>query len=143
MTGRGRTGVVASVALVLAAAVGCRGPAPASPASGDFICEPAHEQAGLIGERLTHGATELRDARAVRIDPPLGQYEYVVAARVQGEVGTWAVGPWLGGARIMSLDTVARRWSDWGSAISDRSAAGQQRKELSARPEVVAARACV
>jgi hypothetical protein len=112
-------------------------------------CQPADEQAGLIADRLTNGATELRRPRAVELHPPEGQYELVVAAEVVGEgltsgtIGVWGVGSWLGGARIMGIDDVARRWSDWGAAIPSRSPAGEQRSRMAARPEVEAARACV
>ena len=106
-------------------------------------CRPAAEEAGLIAQRLTGGATELRSPTAVPLNHPVGQYSLIVAGEVQGEAGAWAVGPWLGGVRILAVDHVARHWSDWGTAIPDDSPAGKQRTELARRPEVEAARACV
>ena len=132
---------LAILALVLAVVPACGRPA-SDRGSAAFRCEPGDDQAALIAQRLTSGATEARDGRAIRLDPPVGQYVYVVAARVQGEVGVWAVGPWLGGARIMAVDDVARRWSDWGTAIPDDSPAGSQRSQLASRPEVAAVRVC-
>lgn len=112
-------------------------PAPLQP------CRPAPEEAGLIAQRLTGGPTELRSPTAVPLNRPVGQYSLIVAAEVEGEVGAWGVGPWLGGVRILAVDPVARRWSDWGAAIADDTAAGKQRTDLAGRPEVQAARACV
>ena len=79
---------------------------------------------------------------------PVGQYAILVAARLDGSapdrpIGVWALGSWLGGARVMAIDGPARRWSDWGRAVADRSAAGQQRSRIAARPEVLAVRACM
>lgn len=133
--------LLAGVAAV-AAVAGCGEPA-AELVRGSPPCRPADEQAGLIAERLSNGATELRRAMAVRLEPPVGQYAFVVAAEVQGEVGVWAVGPWIGGVRIMGLDAVAHRWTDWGTAISSGSAAGEQRSRLASRPEAAAVRSCV
>ena len=94
------------------------------------------------------GATALRPAQAVALDPPLDNYFYVVAAAVEGpdaegQVGVWGTGSWLGGARVMALDENARRWSDWGTAISSQTPAGKQRSRLAARREVERAKACL
>lgn len=146
--------VVLPVAVVLLAASACtRGGAQRSGLDRP-PCQPGDEQAGLVAERLA-GGVSLREARAVRLDPPVDNYFYVVAAEidgpglevdgldVDGDVGVWGVGSWLGGARIMALDANARRWSDWGAAIPSRSPAGKQRARMAARPEVDRARACV
>jgi len=126
--------------------VACNDPiaAPARPPT----CEPADEQAALVAGRLANGATGLSGAQAVPLDPPVGQYAILVAARLDGSapdrpIGVWALGSWLGGARVMAIDGPARRWSDWGRAVADRSAAGQQRSRIAARPEVLAVRACM
>lgn len=123
---------------VLAALAGC-GAAPEEQRALPH-CRPAVEEAGLIAERVMGS---LAEPQAVPLDPPVGQYVLLVAAQVQGEVGVWAVGPWLGGARILAVDAAARRHSEWGTAIADSSPAGKQRKELAGRREVEAVRACV
>lgn len=127
------------LAVVLLVACGGDGadPAPLQP------CRPAAEEGGLVAQRLTGGATELRWPTAVPLNRPVGQYSLIVAGEVGGEVGAWGVGPWLGGVRILAVDPTARRWSDWGAAIADDTAAGAQRTELAGRPELEAARACV
>src|SRR5438067_1201411 len=72
-------------------------------------CQPADEQAALVAGRLTNGATGLSGAQAVPLDPPVGQYATLVAARIDGAadragtaapIGVWALGSWLGGARV-------------------------------------------
>lgn len=131
---------LAMVGIMLLAA--CRSTG-SQPDAVEPSCESGEDQAGLISERLAHGADELHDAKLVRLDPPVGQYAYVVAAEVEGEIGVWGVGPWLGGARVLSVDDVAQRWSTWGTAIPDDSPAGRQRAELARRPEVATVRACV
>ena len=132
---------------MLAILVACHHP-PAVPAQTP-TCQPADEQAALVAGRLVNGATGLSGAQAVPLDPPVGQCAILVAARIDGAsgsavpVGVWALGSWLGGARVMAIDGPARRWSDWGTAVADRSAAGQQRSRIAARPGVVAARGCM
>ncbi len=106
-------------------------------------CRAAEAEAGLIAQQLRGGVAGLQGAKALPLEPPVGQYALVVVGEVEGEVGVWAVGPWLGGARILAIDGAARRWSDWGTAIDDDSPAGRQRSELSKRPEVELVRACV
>ncbi len=133
---------LAAATFVLMLLAACRSTEPRTGAV-ERSCQPADDQAGLISERLTNGAEALHGPKLVRLEPPVGQYAYVVAAEVEGEIGVWGVGPWLGGARVLSVDDVARRWSTWGTAIPDDSPAGRQRAELARRPEVATVRACV
>ncbi len=135
--------VTVAVAISVVALAAACGSTEAPLGAVDGSCESGADQAGLITERLANGAEELQDPKLVRLEPPVGQYAYVVAAEVEGEIGVWGVGPWLGGARVLSVDDVARRWSTWGTGIPDDSPAGRQRTELARRPEVATVRACI
>lgn len=136
----------AVVALLVLTTAGCGDGAGRSEGASNGPCLDGGQQAGVIAERLVGGATSLGAAQAVALDPPYQNYFYVVAAEIQGtdgQIGVWATGSWLGGARVMALDENARRWSDWGTAISEESPAGRQRSRLARRAEVDRVRGCV
>jgi len=134
---RQRSTIWLMLALLVACGHGEPAPPPVQP------CRPATEEAGLIAQRLADGATEIARAQAVPLNRPVGQYVLIVAGEVDGEIGAWGVGPWIGGARILAVDAVALHQVDWGAAIADDSAAGKQRSQLARRAELEAARACV
>ncbi|MDP8938668.1 MAG: hypothetical protein M3O23_13240 [Actinomycetota bacterium] len=124
-------------------AAGCgAGDGPAAP-TGPFECRAAEGEAALIATGLVDPAAPVTDPRAVALDPPVFAYTVVVAARVGGEVGAWAMGSHATGARVFALDDTARRTTTWGAAVEPDSPPDQQRQRVAVRPEVEAARRCV
>jgi hypothetical protein len=129
-----------ALALAVAAACGVGGGAAAP--TGPFECRPATSEGALIATGLVDRGATVDVPRAVALEPPVHAYTLVVAARVGGEVGVWAMGSHATGARVFALDATARRTTTWGAAIDPGSPPDQQRRKVAARPEVEAARRC-
>jgi hypothetical protein len=129
--------------LALAVATGCGGGGAGTAPAGPFECRPAASEGALIATGLVDRAATVDEPRAVALDPPVYAYTLVVAARVDGEVGTWAMGSHATGARVFALDGTARRTTTWGAAVDPGSPPDQQRQKVAVRPEVEAARRCV
>lgn len=114
-------------------------------------CEPAGNQQLSIIEGLKGGASSLRKATAVALNPPVGTFRFVVVAEIDGggalagdgQVGAWGTsGPSAGGL-IFALDATAQRYSQWGEDATEGSPADLLRDEAASRPEVAEARACL
>lgn len=123
-------------------ATSCGGDPPAGPA-GPFECRAAESEAALIATGLVHPAATVAGARAIALEPPVYAYTLVVAGRVGGEIGVWAMGSHATGARVFALDHAARRTTTWGAAVEPGSPPDEQRRKVAARPEVEAVRGCV
>lgn len=136
----GRWAWLVAVALAVAGCGGNDGPAART---GPFQCRVAEGEAALIATGLVDPAATVSGARAIALDPPVYAYTLVVAARVGGEVGAWAMGSHVTGARVFALDGTARRTTTWGAAVDPGSPPDKQRQRVAARPEVEAARRCV
>lgn len=114
-------------------------------------CEPAGNQLLSIIEGLKGGASSLRKATAVALNPPVGTFRFVVVAEIDGggalagdgQVGAWGTpGPNASGV-IFALDATAQRYSRWGEDATEGSPAASLRDEAASRPEVAEARACL
>lgn len=121
----------------------------ANQASG--TCQAADAPVRRLLEGLKGGAAALRRANAVTLDPPVGQFRFVVAAEIDGpgalaaesRVGAWASSAADGSGLLLALDEDAQRYSTWGEAASGANVSEAMRVEAAARPEVETAKACV
>ena len=130
------------MAVAAGVVAGC-GNKPSAGPTGPFECRAAESEAALIASGLVDPAATVAEARAIALEPPVYAYTLVVAGRVGGEVGVWAMGSHATGARVFALDHTARRTTTWGAAVEPGSPPDEQRQKVAARPEVEAVRRCV
>lgn len=118
-------------------------------------CQPAPPE---VVEAVASGLTvqaggSLESGVIVDIPPDLqndqGFPPFFFAARILGEgmgtdtIGVWAVGDVSGGGPIIALNTMAREFSDWGSAAQEGSQAAMNRDTMASYKQAQVAEDCV
>jgi hypothetical protein len=111
-------------------------------------CVISPESTLAIVDGLTvPGGGRLRTACAVPVTGS-DDFAFVVAAEIDGpgmegdgEIGTWAVGV-LGGGPIVAVNSTAREFSAWGSAVEEGSPMDVARDAIARSPQAQAAEDC-
>jgi hypothetical protein len=135
-----------ALALVLAL-VACGSDDDTEAGGSDGECFPAVAEGESIAGGLRTSPAVVEDAQGIRIEGPdsdvpmVRDLDYLVAGRVNGSVGVWAMTADRGA--ILAIDTHSRQVSIWGADIAPGSPVAQGMSEVAAMPEVDQVRQCV